>query len=39
MKKFNVLQITQSLGGGVQKYITQLCEHLDRSRFSINACF
>lgn len=39
MKKFNVLQITQSLGGGVQKYITQLCEHLDRSRFSITACF
>jgi len=39
MKKPNVLQITQSLGGGVQKYITQLFEHLDRSLFSITACF
>jgi glycosyltransferase involved in cell wall biosynthesis len=39
MRKFNVLQITQSLGGGVQKYITHLCEHLDRTRFSITACF
>ena len=39
MKKLDILQITQSLGGGVQKYITQLCENLDRSRFSITACF
>ncbi|HPD60348.1 MAG TPA: glycosyltransferase family 4 protein [Thermodesulfobacteriota bacterium] len=35
MKKINVLQITQSLGGGVQKYIIQLCNHLDRNRFNI----
>jgi glycosyltransferase involved in cell wall biosynthesis len=39
MKKFDVLQITQSLGGGVQKYIIHLCAHLDRNRFSITACF
>jgi len=39
MKKLNILQITQSLGGGVQKYIIHLCAHLDRNRFSITACF
>jgi glycosyltransferase involved in cell wall biosynthesis len=39
MKNLNVLQITLSLGGGVQKYIIHLCESLDRSHFSITACF
>ena len=38
MKKFNVLQITQSLGGGVQKHIIQICKRLDRKRFTITGC-
>ena len=38
MIKLKVLQITQSLGGGVQKYIIHLCNHLDRNRFSVTGC-
>jgi glycosyltransferase involved in cell wall biosynthesis len=38
MEKINILQITQSLGGGVQKYVIQLCEHLDPNRFRITGC-
>ncbi|RLE05892.1 MAG: hypothetical protein DRJ06_08485, partial [Candidatus Aminicenantes bacterium] len=38
MEKINILQITQCLGGGVQKYVIQLCEHLDPNRFRIIGC-
>jgi len=38
MKPIKVLQITQSSGGGVQKYIIQLCRNLDPNRFSITGC-
>jgi len=38
MKPLKVLEITQSSGGGVQKYVVQLCQHLNRSRFSVTGC-
>lgn len=38
MQQLKVLQITQSLGGGVQKYVIQLCQHLNRSLFTITGC-
>jgi len=38
MKPIKVLQITQSLGGGVQKYVVQLCQSLNRNRFYITGC-
>jgi len=38
MQTLKVLQITQSAGGGVQKYIIQLCQYLNRSLFLITGC-
>lgn len=38
MEQIKVLQITQSLGGGVQKYILQICEHLNPNQFHITGC-
>jgi glycosyltransferase involved in cell wall biosynthesis len=38
MQQLKVLQITQSAGGGVQKYVIQLCQYLNRSLFTITGC-
>ncbi|MCD6352920.1 MAG: glycosyltransferase, partial [Proteobacteria bacterium] len=36
--QIRVLYITQSLGGGVQKYVIQLCRNLHQQRFSVTGC-
>ncbi|MBN2468463.1 MAG: glycosyltransferase family 4 protein [Deltaproteobacteria bacterium] len=36
--KVKVLQITQCVGGGVQKYVIQLCRHLNRRLFTVTGC-
>lgn len=38
MQQLRVLQITQSIGGGVQKYVIQLCQCLNRNTFAITGC-
>jgi len=38
MRRLKVLQITQSVGGGVQKYVIQLCQHLNPSVFAMTGC-
>ena len=37
-KQIRVLQITQALGGGVQKYVIQLCQHLNAKQFNVTGC-
>jgi len=36
--KIRILYITQSLGGGVQKFIIQLCQNLNQHQFQITGC-
>ncbi len=38
VRPIKVLEITQASGGGVQKYVIQLCKHLDRNRFVVTGC-
>ncbi|MFH0813335.1 MAG: glycosyltransferase family 4 protein [Pseudomonadota bacterium] len=38
MEQIKVLQITQSLGGGVQKYVIQLCQNLNPNQFNVTGC-
>lgn len=38
MERIKVLQITQASGAGVQKYVIQLCQGLDKRRFAVTGC-
>jgi glycosyltransferase involved in cell wall biosynthesis len=38
MERIKVLQITQASGAGVQKYVLQLCQYLDKRRFAVTGC-